>query len=77
MSVAPSGRQFEISRAEQRATVVELGGGVREYTVGDRDVLEPYSAAGDVRRCARRPADPLAEPAAKTAATASTARSTS
>src|ERR1700722_6242111 len=42
MSLAPSGRQFEISRGEQRATVVEVGGGIREYAVGDRDVLEPY-----------------------------------
>jgi len=37
-----SGRQFEISLGEQRATVVEVGGGVREYEVGGRDVLEPY-----------------------------------
>jgi aldose 1-epimerase len=42
VSFAPSGRQFEISRGEQRATVVEVGGGIREYAVGDRDVLEPY-----------------------------------
>lgn len=42
MSFAPSGRQFEISRGEQRATIVEVGGGIREYAVGDRPVLEPY-----------------------------------
>ena len=42
MSLAPSGRQFQIARGEQRATVVELGGGVREYAVGERQVLEPY-----------------------------------
>lgn len=42
MSVAPSGHQFEIRHGEQRATVVEVGGGVREYAVGDRAVLEPY-----------------------------------
>lgn len=40
----PSGQQFEISAGDQRATVVEVGGGIRTYTVGGRDVLEPYPA---------------------------------
>ncbi len=40
--VAPSGEQFEIVHGEQRATIVEVGGGVREYSVGDRAVLDPY-----------------------------------
>jgi aldose 1-epimerase len=40
---APSGEQFEIRLGDQRATVVEVGGGIREYAVGDRDVLEPYA----------------------------------
>jgi aldose 1-epimerase len=39
---APSGEQFEIAFGDQRATIVEVGGGVREYRAGDRDVLEPY-----------------------------------
>jgi len=39
---APSGRQFEITYGDQRAVVVEVGGGVREYRVGMRDVLDPY-----------------------------------
>jgi len=39
----PSGDQFEISFADQHATIVEVGGGLREYRVGDRDVLEPYA----------------------------------
>ena len=43
----PSGDQFEISFGAQRATIVEVGGGLREYGVGDRDVLEPY-ALGDM-----------------------------
>jgi aldose 1-epimerase len=38
----PSGEQFEISHGEQRATVVEVGGGVRQYEVGARPVLDPY-----------------------------------
>lgn len=44
MSMAPSGRQFEISSGEHSATIVEVGGGLRRYSVGDRDVLEPYDA---------------------------------
>jgi aldose 1-epimerase len=39
---APSGQQFEIGHADQRAVVVEVGGGVREYQHGERDVLHPY-----------------------------------
>lgn len=38
----PSGEQFEISFGEQRATIVEVGGGIREYEVGGRNVLNPY-----------------------------------
>jgi aldose 1-epimerase len=45
MRPAPSGEQFEIRHGDQRATVVEVGGGVREYRVGERDVLEPYDVA--------------------------------
>jgi aldose 1-epimerase len=41
-SVPPSGEQFEIARGDQRATVVQVGGGIREYAVGDRPVLDPY-----------------------------------
>jgi aldose 1-epimerase len=40
---APSGTQYEIRRGEQRAVVVEVGGGLREYTVADRAVLDGYS----------------------------------
>jgi aldose 1-epimerase len=40
--IPPSGEQFEISHGEQRATIVEVGGGVREYEVGGRAVLDPY-----------------------------------
>jgi aldose 1-epimerase len=41
-SFAPSGEQFEISHGGQRATIVEVGGGVREYAVDGRPVLDPY-----------------------------------
>ncbi len=40
--VAPSGEQFEIAHADQRATIVEVGGGIREYEVAGRPVLDPY-----------------------------------
>lgn len=40
--IAPSGLQFEIACGEQRVTLVEVGGGVREYTVGNRPVLDGY-----------------------------------
>jgi aldose 1-epimerase len=43
MTLAPSGEQFEIVHGEQRATIVEVGAGVREYAVADRDVLQPYA----------------------------------
>ncbi len=42
MSTPPSGRQFELSRGEQCAVIVEVGGGIREYSVAGRPVLEAY-----------------------------------
>ncbi len=42
MAAPPSGEQFEIRHGDHRATIVEVGGGVREYQVGDRPVLDPY-----------------------------------
>ncbi len=38
----PSGEQHEIRFGDQRATVVEVGGGIRVYSVGSRDVLDGY-----------------------------------
>lgn len=40
----PSGNQYEISHGDAHAVVVEVGGGVREYRVGSRNVLDPYAA---------------------------------
>jgi len=40
--VAPSGEQIELSHGDQRAVVVEVGGGLRSYSVGGRDVLDAY-----------------------------------
>src|SRR3954471_10547923 len=39
---SPSGEQFEIRAGTQRATIVEVGGGLREYEDGGRPVLEAY-----------------------------------
>jgi aldose 1-epimerase len=42
MSRAASGQQFVLSAGDQHVTIVEVGGGIHEYRVGDRDVLQPY-----------------------------------
>lgn len=41
-TVAPSGAQVEIEHGTHRATIVEVGGGLRTYRVGDWDVLDGY-----------------------------------
>jgi aldose 1-epimerase len=43
-SALPSGEQIEIHAGDHRVVVVEVGGGLRSYTVGDRDVLDGYDA---------------------------------
>ncbi|MDQ2845022.1 MAG: aldose 1-epimerase family protein [Actinomycetota bacterium] len=40
----PSGRQFQISHGPQRATVVEVGGGLRQYSVDGRAMMDGYDA---------------------------------
>ena len=40
----PSGEQFEIALGDQRAVVVEVGGGLRAYSAAGRDVLDGYGA---------------------------------
>jgi aldose 1-epimerase len=42
VTAQPSGTQYELSHADQRAVIVEVGGGIRSYRRGDRDVLQPY-----------------------------------
>ena len=42
MRAPPSGAQFRLSSGDQEATVVEVGGGLRTYTVGGVDVLDGY-----------------------------------
>jgi aldose 1-epimerase len=42
--IAPSGEQIEIVAGDQRATVVEVGGGLRSYSVGGRELVDGYRA---------------------------------
>ena len=42
--VSPSGEQFEIAFEDQRVVVTEVGGGLRTYSVADRDVIDGYGA---------------------------------
>jgi aldose 1-epimerase len=44
--VAPSGEQFELSFGSQQAVVVEVGGGLRSYSVAGRDLLDGYGPDG-------------------------------
>jgi aldose 1-epimerase len=40
--IARSGRQFELAHGDQAAVVVEVGGGLRTYRAGGRDLLDGY-----------------------------------
>src|SRR6516162_8968812 len=42
--IAPSGKQITIVAKDQQAVVVEVGGGVRSYSVGGRELLDGYGA---------------------------------
>jgi len=42
--IAPSGEQIELEFGDQRAVVVELGGGLRTYAVSDRPLVDGYEA---------------------------------
>jgi aldose 1-epimerase len=42
--IAPSGEQIEIALADQRAVVVEVGGGLRAYSAGGRELIDGYGA---------------------------------
>jgi aldose 1-epimerase len=42
--IAPSGEQIEIGAGDQRATVVAVGGGLRSYSAGGRELVDGYGA---------------------------------
>ena len=41
---SPSGEQIEIAHGDQRVVVVEVGGGLRAYSAGGRELLDGYAA---------------------------------
>jgi aldose 1-epimerase len=41
---SPSGEQYEIAFVDQRVVVTEIGGGLRSYCAGGREVLDGYDA---------------------------------
>ena len=72
-----SGEQFEIAFGDQRATVVEIGGGLRSYSAGGRELLDGYPADAPSDVGPRAGADPVAEPARGRQPTSSTDSATS
>ena len=42
--IAPSGEQIEIAAGDQQAVIVEVGGGLRSYSAGGRELVDGYSA---------------------------------
>ncbi|OLB78547.1 MAG: hypothetical protein AUI16_03385 [Alphaproteobacteria bacterium 13_2_20CM_2_64_7] len=42
--IAPSGEQIEIAVGGQQAVVVEVGGGLRSYSAGSRELVDAYRA---------------------------------
>ncbi len=42
MTLAPTGEQFVLRLDDAEVTVVEVGGGLRRYRVGDRELLDGY-----------------------------------
>jgi aldose 1-epimerase len=41
--IPPSGEQYELAFGDQKAVAVEVGGGLRAYSVAGRDVLDGYA----------------------------------
>jgi aldose 1-epimerase len=44
----PAGEQIELTAADQRAAVVGLGGGLRAYAAGGRELLDGFPADGPI-----------------------------
>ena len=61
--IAPSGDQIGIALGDQRATVVEVGGGLRTYSVGGRERPGRIRDRRDEQLRPRPGADPVAKPA--------------
>ena len=44
MLIAPSGEQITIAAGDQQAVIVEVGGGLRSYSAGGRELVDGYRA---------------------------------
>ena len=44
MLIAPSGEQITIAAGDQQAVIVEVGGGLRSYSAGGRELVDGYNA---------------------------------
>ena len=55
-AILPSGDQVELAHGEHRVVVVEVGGGLRTYRLGDWEVLEGY---GETEMCSGGRGQPL------------------
>ena len=44
MLIAPSGEQITIAAGDQQAVIVEVGGGLRSYSAGGRQLIDGYNA---------------------------------
>jgi aldose 1-epimerase len=42
--MAPSGEQITIALGDQQAVIVEVGGGLRAYSAGGRELVDGYGA---------------------------------
>jgi aldose 1-epimerase len=42
--IAPSGEQIRIAAGDQQAIVVQVGGGLRSYSAGGRELIDGYRA---------------------------------
>ena len=42
--IVPSGKQITIVAKDQQAVIVEVGGGLRSYSVGGCELLDGYDA---------------------------------
>lgn len=65
MNELPTGRQYTIVHGADRATVVEVGGGLRSYLAGGRELLDGYAEDETAHQRPGPAPDPLAEPAAR------------
>ena len=72
----PTGEQYEIAHDDQRVVVVEVGGGLRSYTVGERQILDGYGA-GEMATAGRGQVQPRGPTGCRTGRTSSRGGATS